>query len=95
MPGGLGVPGNRQVRDLSRMRNVTPGEEAPAPEPTRCVAGLLGCHFDPPHVHGAKGGVVSPACSNCAAIWRGEAEDFEAYYDALGRCPACQKPTLP
>lgn len=86
---GLGVPPRLSTRDLSRMRNVTPGSEAPAPPPRRCSSGFAGCFFDPPHVHGRQG-VVSPACSNCATVFRLGREDYEVEYDERGWCRACR-----
>lgn len=97
VPGTFGMPGYKQVRDLSRMKNVTPGEEAPA-RPMVCSAGIKGCPFDPPHAHLIHGRgrkvfeeVVSPACSNCGEVWRGHGMDeFRAYYDERGWCRECR-----
>lgn len=87
--GGLGVPARHAIRDLSRLRNVTPGAEAPAAD-DRCIHGFRGCSFEPAHVHG-RSGVVSPACSSCARIWRGYGdEEFAAEYDERGRCRDCR-----
>lgn len=62
--GGLGIPPAHLTRNLSQLRNVTPGEEAPAQD-QRCIHGFADCSFGPAHAHmmgrGSSTTVMSPA----------------------------------